>query len=98
MLSDETLRNMNAKLNAELIELVKAHEWKKLLRKLPPNEAVPLVFDSVQDMNNIRSVASRLNSMGEDDNRYSFSGLNYISKTIAALATPKSYGTNSESL
>jgi len=80
---------MNAKLNSELVELVKAHKWQELLRKLPPNEAVPLVFDSVQDMNNIRSVASRLNSMGEDENRYSFSGLNYISRTIAVLASPK---------
>lgn len=80
---------MNAKLNSELVDLVRAHKWQELLRKLPPNEFVPLVFDSVQDMNNIRSVASRLNSMGEDANRYSFSGLNYISKSIAALATPR---------
>ena len=80
---------MNAKLNSELVDLVRSHKWQELLRKLPPNESVPLVFDSVQDMNNIRSVASRLNSMGEDANRYSFSGLNYISKSIAALATPR---------
>ena len=81
---------MNTKLNTEITELVKQHKWQELLRKLPPNEGVPLVFDTVQDMNNIRSVASRLNSMGQDTNRYSFSGLNYITKAITALATPKS--------
>lgn len=84
---------MNTRLNQEIVNLVKAHKWKELLQSLPPNEAVPLVFDAVEDMNNIRSVASRLNSMGQDPCRYSFSGLNYISKTIAVLATPKNDGT-----
>lgn len=80
---------MNAKLNNELVELAQAHKWQGLLRKLPMNEPVPLVLDSVESLNNIRSVAARLNSMGQDTYRYSFSGLNYATKAICALASEK---------
>lgn len=80
---------MNAKLNEEIVALIKAHRWQDLLRLLPPNEGVPLVFEKVEDMNNCRSVAARLNSMGQDPNRYSFSGLNYIAKAVTVYATPK---------
>lgn len=80
---------MNAKLYDELVALVKAHKWQELLRSLPAGEPVPLTFDAVEDMNNIRSVASRLNSMGQDECRYSFSGLNYSSRILAVTAIPK---------
>ena len=80
---------MNSKLNNELVTLVKEHRWQEMLRLLPPNEGIPLVFETVEDMNSMRSVAARLNSMGKDANRYSFSGLNYITCAITALATPR---------
>ena len=80
---------MNTTLNEKIVELVKAHKWQELLRMLPPNEGVPLLFERVEDINNMRSVAARLNSMGQDANRYTFSGLNYITKVITAYATPK---------
>jgi hypothetical protein len=80
---------MNAKLNNEIAALLKEHKWQEVLRKLPPNEPIPLTFSTNAEMNNIRSVAARLNSMGEDKYRYSFSGLNYNTKTVCALATLK---------
>lgn len=80
---------MNSKLNSEIASLIRAHRWQEVLRKLPPNEPVPLTFDTASDMDNCRSVASRLNSKGEDENRYSFSGLNYATKTVCAIAKPK---------
>lgn len=82
---------MNAELNKKLTEFAKDHEWQKLLRALPIGEGVPLVLDSAQSLNNLRSVAARLNSMGleDDPNRYSFSGLNYETKAICAYATPR---------
>lgn len=80
---------MTAKLNKELVALAKDHKWKELLQSLPPGEPTPIVLDSVESLNNLRSVASRLNSMGQDLCRYSFSGLNYETKAICALATQK---------
>lgn len=80
---------MNAKSNNEIAALVKEHRWQEVLRNLPPNEPIPLSFDAAADMDNLRSVAARLNSKGEDANRYSFSNLNYALKCIIALATPK---------
>lgn len=80
---------MNTKLNIKLNELVHDHKWTELLRSLPAGESVPLVLDSVEDINNLRSIAARLNSMGQDECRYSFSGLNYITRAIVALATTK---------
>ena len=80
---------MNAKLNDEIAGLIRDHRWQDVLRNLPPNEPVPLAFQTIADMDNLRSVAARLNSKGEDANRYSFSNLNYALKCIIALATPK---------
>jgi len=83
--------NMNAKLNNEITTLAAQHKWQELLRKLPIGEPVPLVLDSALSINNLRSVAARLNSMNLDKDpcRYSFSGLNYETKAICALASPK---------
>lgn len=80
---------MNAKLNNELAALAKDHKWQELLRKLPVGEPVPLVLDSALSLNNLRSVAARLNSMKQekDKYRYSFSGLNYETKAVCALAS-----------
>lgn len=80
---------MTAKLNIEIMELAKAHKWQSLLRILPKDEYVSLVLDSVESLNNLRSVAARLNSMGQDKYRYSFSGLNYSTKSVCALASEK---------
>ena len=93
MLSDENfiLNTMNAELNKKLMGYAKTHEWQNLLRTLPPDEGVPLVLDSIQSIDNLRSVAARLNTkcLPEDTCRYSFSGLNYETKAICAYATPK---------
>ena len=89
---------MTAKLQNEISELARSHKWQELLRVLPVGEPVPLVLDSAQSLNNIRSVAARLNSMRlhEDrERRYSFSGLNYETRAICAIvneAIPKSNG------
>lgn len=82
---------MNAVLNKKLMEFAKNHEWQNLLRALPVDEGVPLVLDSVQSLDNLRSVAARLNTKGrpEDVCRYTFSGLNYETKAICAYATPR---------
>ncbi len=82
---------MNAELNKKLMAFAANHKWQSLLRSLPEGEPVPLVLDSAQSLNNLRSVAARLNSMGllEDKCRYSFSGLNYETRAICALATQK---------
>ncbi len=82
---------MNAELKKRLMDHAEKHEWQKLLRALPVGEGVPLVLDSAISLNNLRSVASRLNSMGldEDKCRYTFSGLNYETKAVCALAIPK---------
>lgn len=82
---------MTTKQTIEITALAKEHRWQELLRALPVGEPVPLVLDSAQSLNNLRSVAARLNSMGlkEDKYRYSFSGLNYETKAICALAKKK---------
>lgn len=80
---------MNSKLNERLATLVREHRWRELLRSLPPNEGIPIVFESVNDMNTMRTVAAQLNTYGEDPNRYSCSGINYVSKAITVTATPK---------
>ena len=71
--------------------LARDHKWQDLLRKLPVGEPIPLVLDSAQSLNNLRSVAARLNTMKleEDKYRYSFSGLNYETKAICALASER---------
>lgn len=73
------------------MELAKAHKWQDLLRSLPPGEPVPLVLDSALSLNNLRSVAARLNTMrlDKDPYRYSFSGLNYETRAICALASER---------
>lgn len=86
------LNNMNANLNKEISIYAREHSWQKLLRALPAGEPIPLVLDSVESLNNLRSVAARLNSMGQDELRYSFSGLNYETRAICALATQKNNG------
>jgi hypothetical protein len=82
---------MNAELNKKLMRFAKEHQWQDLLRSLPPGEGVPLVLDSIQSLDNLRSVASRLNTKGQEEDkcRYTFSGLNYETKAICAYATPK---------
>lgn len=85
---------MNARLNNEIVALVAAHKWQDVLRKLPPNEPVPLSFSTNAEMDNLRSVAARLNSKGADRCRYSFSGLNYVTNTICAIATPRNEQAN----
>lgn len=80
---------MNQKLNEELVSCVKNRKWQDLLRSLPANEGVPIILDSIQDMNTLKTIASKLNTKGEDPNRYSFSGTNYITKSMVAFATPR---------
>lgn len=82
---------MNAELNKKLMGFAKEHKWQELLRALPPGEGVPLVLDSIQSLDNLRSVAARLNTkaQNEDPCRYTFSGLNYETKAICAYATPR---------
>lgn len=82
---------MTAKIKNDIAALAKEHRWQELLRTLPVGEPMPLVLDSAQSLNNLRSVAARLNTMKleEDKYRYSFSGLNYDTKTICVLASKR---------
>lgn len=48
--------------NQRIAELLKEKKWKELLQTLPLDRPTALHFETVNDMNTIRSAASRMNS------------------------------------
>lgn len=73
---------MKAELIKQLNLYAKAHKWQQMLREIPVGESFSLNFGTVQELNCLRSVAAMLNSKGQEEGRYSFSGFDYENKVV----------------
>ena len=83
---------MNSKLNKEIVDLIGERKWTDVLRKLPDNEAVPLIFDSVNDMNTFRTIAARMNNAEDATRRFTFSGVSYLTLSLSVTTIAKNNG------
>ena len=81
---------MNAETSKKLTELAKAHKWTDFIETAPIGEPIPILFESVQEMNAIRAVAARASSKADVGGRvYSFSGIDYINLAMCVTAAIK---------
>ena len=68
---------MKGELIKQLNEYAERHKWKQFLRGIPVGESFCLNYGTVQELNSLRAVAAMLNSKGQEEGRYSFSGFDY---------------------
>lgn len=74
--------------NQIIADLLRQKKWTELLRTIPSDEPSSLAFDTIEDMNSIRSVGWRMNTSRELDYTFSFYP-NYELRTILVKPVPR---------